>query len=951
MAVSEDADKARIILEAVQLAASTKIASLQQLIAREPEVLQLELVLRILLTYLPESIEPNLYIDLLQQFADGTVHEPSHPSLRPAQRRKELSDDDARHQVRQLHLLPVAEEQDLQAGCTDQISLFLIHRARKIDVETGSISKVQELLEPFLDRDPYLRTWTISNILPLRRIHYEYYPQVDDTYTLEAFEKLEGRPAIDTLLSRSARTGNDEPIQSARDLRGIVGPWIYGERSRKRRKTRHDRRRGSIQISKPTEPDTVTKEEARHKGWFDVNEWITDLALRDFSTAADTIEQWDGPDDVDYGGYNDDQELDDDMSGTLNQRFAQAGLAAVYVTSELSTSTFAKSHGILSKAARLLGLRNPPALDKPQGFDESYLSKDYVDMFSEIHLLHNALLKPDNPLTSPGNPSLAFADLMLRSCVLLQRLGHAKPCRVVAGLAAFGRHEDQTEELHKTLQKIPIRTRDNGSWAEVRHQILWLRDWQYQASEIEIHDRKGSLGVFAKVKRVDVEVELLRALLRASCALSYTVAVHVYCTEQQRPIPDDVLEKTVLGVTMSFYDGASNGNRTRGGIRKSSEILAAFQSHFPESKSFTEANALIAATHSMSFYSLTLQHGVPFQPVNIRASKDPMSLIGKILEQNPRSYTKLDDLIEIGQSLVRAGLGSHENSEVSATKPGQSMNPSQTQDQELFESSRRVTLMAIEASLSEGDFDTAYSYIVNRLSPTVPNSHPESPPTQPSQEPANQDDVSWRAAYLAGRSTPSKSSPSQLSLRRLEQRMELLSLSLLLAPSSQVPGILQVWRAVESDLTALIAHEAAEEDKWNSKGDRGKTAQGNSTLPGGFAPSAVVMDKVANQRSRRESRATAAAANEEAPMGLFDVARGAAQAFSKNAFPLRGAASATKSHVEGTMRERPLSIGSDIGSDGKGERVRKRDMVANAVTGGLASGIGWVIGAPAPPKS
>ncbi|KAL8693783.1 MAG: hypothetical protein Q9224_003689, partial [Gallowayella concinna] len=942
---SREAQKARTILEAVQLAASAQVASLHQLIAHETDVLHLELVLRILLTYLPESTEPILYQDLLHQLVTSDFHEAPQSSLPLVPSKQKLSDKDARHQVRQLHLLPVAQEQDLHAGCTDQLSLFLIHRARRIDLETGSLLDIQQLLEPFIHHDPYLRTWIISNILPLRRLDYEYYPQIDDPYTLEAFEKLEGRPAIDSLLSRSARAGQEQPVQSARDLRGIVGPWLYGEGSRKRRKTHHDRRRSSLTSSRHAEWDAMPKEEDLQTGWSDVNDWITSLALRDFAGAADTMEHWDGPNDVDYDGHGDDEELDSDIHGTLARRYAQAGLATTYITTETSASTFEKSHGLLKKAAHLAGLREPPALQDMQNSSVSALSKDYLHELSEIHLLHNAFLRPDNPLTLPEDPSITFASLVLRSCVFFQKLGHPKSCKTVARLAAFGKREEQVEELRKTLQKIPVRTRDNASWAEVRQEILWLRDWQYEASETETDGQGTFCGVFCKIKRVDVEVELLRALLRASC---YTVAVHVYCTQDQHPIPDDLLENTILSVAMSFYDGASNGNQSRGGVRKAAEILAAFQTQFPESKSFSQANALLAATHSMSFYSLTLQHGVPFQPVNIRASKDPMSLIGKILEQNPRSYTKLDDLIEIGQSLVKAGLGPTKQPEVPPAKTTKPASPSSDRDKQLAESSRRVTYMAIEAALSEKDFDTAYSYIINRLSPAVPTSQADPSSTQETPDTSSEDDVSWRAAYLAGRSPTLK---SDTSLRRFEQRLELLSLALLLAPASHLSEMLQVWRAVEADLTALLAREAAEEDTWNSKGDGSKVLPGSTALPGGFTPSAVETDKLANEKPRRQSRATAAAANEEAPMGLFDVARGAAQAFSKNAFPLRKAASATASPVEGTAKARPLSMGSDSGSEGKGERVRKRDMVANAVTGGLASGIGWVIGAPAAPKS
>ncbi|KAI4229907.1 MAG: hypothetical protein LQ349_006328 [Xanthoria aureola] len=940
--------EARIILEAVRFAASANVGAFHQLVARETDLLQLDLVLRILLTYLPESTPPHLYIDLLQQLAHRAVHLPPLPSSPPVQPGNTLSDQDAKHQVRQLHLLPLAEEQDLRAGCTDQISLFLIHRARKIDVETGSIPEVQQLLEPFLDRDPYLRTWMISNILPLRRLDYDYYPQIDDPYTLEAFERLEGRPAVDSLLARSARAGTDEPNQSVRDLRGIVGPWVYGEKSRKRRKTHHDRRRSSMTTPSTNERSAESDEKGRQSAWSDVNEWIVDLALREFTTAADVVEHWDGPNDVDYDGFGDDEELDHDIHGLLVQRYAQAGLATIYVAGSTSTSTIERAHSILKKVARLQGLQEPEEFEKFQNVYTSTLSKDYLDQLSEIHLLPNALLRPENPLTFPENPSLAFASFVLRSCSLLQKLGYSRAYRATAKLAAFGKREEHLEELHKTLQKVPVRTRDNGSWAEVRQQILWLRDWRYESSGKGASDGETLLGVFCRIGRVDVEVELLKALLRASC---YTVAVHVYCTRDQHPIPEDMVEKTVLNVAMAFYDGASNGNRTRGGIRKASEILAAFHSHFPESNTFSEANALIAATHSMSFYSLTLQHGVPFQPVNIRASKDPLSLIGRILEQNPRSYTKLDDMIEIGQSLVRAGLEPNETTGGSPIGKSQTVDQSQHQDYSLLESSRRITSMAIEASLSEGDFDTAYSYIVNRLSPPAAGPSKDQSAPQHSPNSRTKDDVSWRSAYLAGRATPAKSSPSHSSVRRLEQRLELLSLALILAPPSELAEILQVWRAVEGDLTNLLAREAAEEDRWNSKGDGSKPSAGSSNLPGGFVPSTADTDQVANRKPRRQSRATAAAANEEAPMGLFDVARGAAQAFSKNAFPLRSAASATKSPVEGVSKARPLSMSSDSGSDGKGERVRKRDMVANAVTGGLASGIGWMIGAPAPPKS
>ena len=300
--------------------------------------------------------------------------------------------------------------------------------------------------------------------------------------------------------------------------------------------------------------------------------------------------------------------------------------------------------------------------------------------------------------------------------------------------------------------------------------------------------------------------------------------------------------------------------------------------------------------------------------MNIRAHPNPLVLIDKVLDQNTKSYTKLDDLLEIGRNLVRAGLVRPEK--FLSTFPT-------TKDQLMFDVERRVIAKAIEASLLEEDFDTAYSYVVNRLS---------SPQTDGSVEQlSSQENVLWQAAYQAGRHRP-KNDGGPSELRRLEQNMELLSQALQLAPQSQLEEVLATWRECEANMNVVLARETVEEKIWNDMGDRG--------LPGTFTAD----DVVPHVQPARET--TRKAMNEEAPMGLFDVARGAAAALSKSAFPLRDQrqlGSARRGVTEtGANPLRPSSPSSE-GQDGE-ERVRKRDMVSNMVTGGLASGIGWVLG-------
>ena len=311
-----------------------------------------------------------------------------------------------------------------------------------------------------------------------------------------------------------------------------------------------------------------------------------------------------------------------------------------------------------------------------------------------------------------------------------------------------------------------------------------------------------------------------------------------------------------------------------------------------------------------------------------------MALISKVLEQNPRSYANLDDLIGIGRNLVSAGLANGDDT---------NDEPNDEQDTERVRKNaeRRVTFMAIEAALKEDDFETAYSYIVNRLTPSaadiqapkVASNH--SRKDSKSSTTIQEDDTSWRAAFLAGRYRPTTSTPP--TLRRLEQRTELLSLALLLAPTSSLTEILAAWRRCEEETSALQREQAEAEQTFDDHADK---RMSTSALPGNFTfgeeQPALLMNQRRREMGRLGNATSTGGGGGDAPVSMFDLTRSAAQAFSKNAFPLRSASrSGTETHG---MDESVESLGSE-------DRVRKRDMVANAASGVLTSGLGWVLGA------
>ena len=910
----------QIILAAVRHASNADIPALRQLL-EWPDTMKLELTLRILLTFLPEGIEPDLYVDFLRELADSKFHPTGFlPPSRPEHPELDMSEEEAHVRVRRLRLIPLLNPKAQYDQETDPFTLFLLHQAHRIDSETGSLDLVCQLLEPFFNHSEVLRIWMISNLLPLLRLDYEYYPQLGASYSLEDFERLHGSIAIQSLLSKAAQQNNDiDRREIGRDLRGLVGPWMYGETTRKRRKLSHGGRRQSL-ISGAWARDDASpaEEEQLSSGWFPVNDWLVNLGLRDFPRAVDAMTQWDGPRDVDYGEWGAEiQPVGEEELQAQTQRYSQAGLATLYATNNSSLETIVGSHRVILQVARLVNLDEPPDLKRSDTPITSGISRVYLESLSPAHLLHNALLRSQNPLTSPTVPAISLTNLILTSCYKLSNLGNIKTSRSVAELALFGTEADQIAELKKTLYTLKAEKADEKLWVSIRRQMLWLQNWEHQPNGGE-----EPRGVFSKVPKTELEVELLRAMLEGSC---YNLAEEIYCKQTTRPISRDLVESTTLNAALSAYDAASNGNRTRGGVRKASEIISTFRNYFPKSISFSQTTALLSATHAMSFYSLTLQHGVLFQPVNIRAHKDPMSLIGKILSQNPRSYTHLDNLLDIGQNLVTAGLTDNMHGSTSAAS-GVQRDP----QQQGFVARGRITRMAIEAALEEDDFDTAYSYVVNRVAADQTRL---TTAEFPQGSATLQDDTSWRAAYAAGRYPTSNAGHS--ALRRLEQRMELLSQALLLAPPSALSEVLTVWQKCEQQMTAQSLKETEDEQKWDEKGDR--------KVPGDFAAGPIAIAQKARDPSR-------GALVEEAPIGLFDMARGAAATLSKNAFPLRGSQK-TASFSAKSSHDRPLSGISNgssdegsVGGTGGPGRVRKRDMVSSMVTGGLASGIGWVIG-------
>jgi hypothetical protein len=492
---------AKLVLLAVHLASSADIESLAFLASQHTTVLRKDLVLRILLTYLPETVPSQNYVPLLQELASGDFAECDSLDI-DASVLDNLNDDEATKRVRKLHLLPLAAPEAPIDAHEDPLALFLLRRAYRVDEEAGLLAQLPDLFIPFLHDIPPLRPWVISVLLPLLRRNQEYYPNQTVPYSLAEFASLPAAAAVSFLLSQTG-AGEEDYGVIGRDMRGMIGPWLFG-----------------IVDCRPGEDAEETESPTKDLTCPDfepVLEWLTLQASRNWRVAVQVISQWDGPGDVDLGNYGN-LGFRQAHLRSLVRRYARAALASAYLVSEPSTEALAGAYEMVSKVALLLGQASLPPLHT--SVDDlapiAHLNNhfDHLSAKTASHM-RNDLLAESNRLTAPTVEASQLLRALINSAFILTRAG--LPCSVKrAGELIFIRDaREQKSEAVKLVHIIANRAAksDDKYWVSARNELLWL---QTCGSGPPGAASKDAVGVFSQVDTQYLETEFLKALLSST---------------------------------------------------------------------------------------------------------------------------------------------------------------------------------------------------------------------------------------------------------------------------------------------------------------------------------------------------------------------------------------------------------------------------------------------------
>ncbi|CAM1510282.1 Fc.00g006170.m01.CDS01 [Cosmosporella sp. VM-42] len=896
---------AKLVLLAAHFATHADIDNLTSLVAQYASIFRKELVLRIILTYLPETVKPDVYVAFLQDLAAGQLEPVPDKQLNTAFV-DGLSDGQAIKKVRKLHLQQLSSPDALIDDQAEALVSFLLLRGYRMDEEAGMLVNLPDLLTPFLQDAPFIQTWLISTVLPLLRRNHEYYPQKPAQYSLREFQRLPDRTAIEYLLAETGIREDDYGLLG-RDFRGLVGPWLYNDE-----RWRQDVTEGSANMPNGTAALSCP-------GWEQVLEWLVMQASKSWKVALKTIEQWDGPEDIELGDEVN-MWLQEPQQRYLDQTYARAALASAYLIPEATVQALEGAYQICNKIGSLMD----------QDFNSSLYSAasdlSPVPQFDThafpgakaASFMRNDLLDASNPLTAPNPTSTDLLMALVLSSFILTRAGVPCTVRRAGDLAFIQDSREQKSELARLIRAISSHAPKNEDdyWIRSRLEILWLHSWGNK-----VESTSSAQGIFSTVSAEYIETELLKALLSNA---RYGLARSIYEESSERPLSTTAVQNTVQNSALVAFDNASNPNRTRGGLKKCDDIIHAFPRTMDKSLPTTKRiEALLRATHALSEYRLVLKQGEPFSPVVLRVHSDPISIIEKVVEQNHKAYTRLQEFLETGTNMVKAGLMVHNeiNKRVSTLTD-------QFHDMSMIK--KRIVAMCIQAALKEDDFETAYPYVVSRLGEPS------------SSDPSSGDEWSWKAALNAGKyvRTARSQKPTHLGtasgnpkIRHLEQRIECLATALRIAPPSQLQEVLKTFRRCEEQLDSAIREEAAKEDAWDAVGDLRE-------LPGAFDSH----DPERVYPPRNPTASAAARQAEEAPMSLFDLSRATARVATRNFNALSSLRGMAQGVTQGMSQSMTESQSSDPDSQDQ-QRLRKRDQLREAATGTLVSGVGWLIGA------
>ncbi|EAU92679.1 hypothetical protein CC1G_01724 [Coprinopsis cinerea okayama7 len=343
--------------------------------------------------------------------------------------------------------------------------------------------------------------------------------------------------------------------------------------------------------------------------------------------------------------------------------------------------------------------------------------------------------------------ALDILDVHLESGEILSRWS------VPAPLRWFLRSHDDVNEQRAWANRMARRAGGSVDPLTTMEDWEWLLEDMLKLTESNESGLRGAFGLLARDEVLSIyfsgllstgKFDIAKAMLRGS--------------HPKISLSPEVVEDICLKCSRELYDNASSGNYKIGDMKLAYDCLDVP----PLSDQIQLEKEFIEATSRICSFNVISRAGVPISPIEIRLTKDRLSLVSQVLSSNSDAYKHTEVMLDLTYKL---GF----RDDVSATV--------------------KVLAMLAETALQMEDFTRAFE-CTQRMVAIIHDLQTTQSLLSDDSKLREAVEVCWIACFQLGR---------QPEYPSLDNKMKLLGQALDLCPTDRMHDVLTAWRRMQKE--------------------------------------------------------------------------------------------------------------------------------------------------------
>ncbi|KXN83904.1 Neuroblastoma-amplified sequence [Leucoagaricus sp. SymC.cos] len=291
-------------------------------------------------------------------------------------------------------------------------------------------------------------------------------------------------------------------------------------------------------------------------------------------------------------------------------------------------------------------------------------------------------------------------------------------------------------------------------------QLNTAEDWEWLLEDMLKLTGKSDTGIknaFGHLNEDEIQRIFLAGLL--GTGKFHIARTMLYSPRSNISLDPQTVEEIVVTSSRELYDNASSGNYKIGDMKLAYDCLDVP----PASERLVKEKEFIEATSRISSFNVYSRPGIPISPIEIRLTKDRLSLVSRVLSSNNDAYKHTQVILDLCHKLGFRGVAAAEV---------------------------KTLAMLADTALQAEDFDRAYENAMRMVEIVKDLRETTSPLDINYDEVQEATEVCWIGCFQLGR---------QPEFEDLKKKLQLLGFALEFCPSEKLHDVLTAWRRLEKE--------------------------------------------------------------------------------------------------------------------------------------------------------